>query len=135
MEISEGYCYDLCNIATDDILINNDKITDWEKAQEKCEETLMWLNRRVEDRIEAMKLQKCAASIYEVIQFISDEPMSRNLEKEKYDEVFSQGGIIIHTLEGDMKASFGDYIIIKGVNGEFYPCKPDIFEKTYEVVK
>lgn len=37
-EISEGYCYDLCNIATNDILINNDKITDWEKAQEKCKE-------------------------------------------------------------------------------------------------
>ena len=32
-----------------------------------------------------------------------------------------------------MKASVGDYII-KGVNGEFYPCKPDIFEKTYERV-
>ena len=30
-----------------------------------------------------------------------------------------------------MTASFGDYII-KGINGEFYPCKPDIFEKTYE---
>lgn len=40
----------------------------------------------------------------------------------------------IHTLEGDMDASVGDYII-KGVNGEFYPCKPDIFEKTYEVAK
>lgn len=38
----------------------------------------------------------------------------------------------IHTLEGDMKASRNDYII-KGVNGEFYPCKPDIFEKTYEI--
>ena len=35
--------------------------------------------------------------------------------------------MIIHTLEGDMKASVGDYIII-GVNGEQYPCKPDIFE-------
>lgn len=33
-----------------------------------------------------------------------------------------------------MKASFGDYII-KGVNGEFYPCKPDIFEKTYESIE
>ena len=32
-----------------------------------------------------------------------------------------------------MYAEIGDYII-KGVNGEFYPCKPDIFEKTYEVV-
>ena len=39
----------------------------------------------------------------------------------------------IETLEGIMKASVGDYII-KGVNGEFYPCKPDIFEKTYERV-
>lgn len=38
-------------------------------------------------------------------------------------------GII--TLEGTMWASVGDYII-KGVQGEFYPCKPDIFEQTYE---
>lgn len=37
----------------------------------------------------------------------------------------------IETLEGVMKANVGDYII-KGVNGEFYPCKPDIFEKTYD---
>lgn len=37
----------------------------------------------------------------------------------------------IETLEGTMNASVGDFII-KGVNGEFYPCKPDIFEKTYE---
>ena len=41
--------------------------------------------------------------------------------------------LIIPTLEGNMKADCGDYII-KGVNGEFYPCKPDIFEKTYEKV-
>ena len=40
----------------------------------------------------------------------------------------------IKTLEGDMIVSLGDYII-KGVNGEFYPCKPDIFEKTYEAVE
>lgn len=39
--------------------------------------------------------------------------------------------IIIQTLEGAMTASKGDYII-KGVKGEFYPCKPDIFEATYE---
>ena len=44
------------------------------------------------------------------------------------------GGIIIQTLEGRMVANTGDYII-KGVNGEFYPCKPDIFEKTYEKVE
>lgn len=40
-------------------------------------------------------------------------------------------GLIIKTLEGDMTASPGDWIIM-GVNGEFYPCKPDIFAKTYE---
>jgi hypothetical protein len=39
----------------------------------------------------------------------------------------------INTLEGVMTATIGDYII-KGVNGEFYPCKPDIFHKTYERV-
>jgi hypothetical protein len=42
--------------------------------------------------------------------------------------------LIVDTLEGTMKANIGDYII-KGVQGEFYPCKPDIFESTYEKVK
>lgn len=42
-----------------------------------------------------------------------------------------QGELIIRTLEGDHHASIGDYII-KGVQGELYPCKPDIFEQTYE---
>lgn len=40
-------------------------------------------------------------------------------------------GLIIETLEGDMIASPLDYII-KGIKGEFYPCKPDVFEQTYE---
>jgi hypothetical protein len=39
--------------------------------------------------------------------------------------------MLIPTMEGSMKAMPGDWII-KGVNGEFYPCKPDIFAKTYE---
>ena len=43
---------------------------------------------------------------------------------------FDASGLVIPTLEGDMEARWGDHII-KGVNGEFYPCKPDIFEKTY----
>lgn len=41
------------------------------------------------------------------------------------------GTFQIVTLEGEHKCSIGDYVI-KGVNGEFYPCKPDIFDKTYE---
>lgn len=40
-------------------------------------------------------------------------------------------GAVIKTLEGDMHAEDGDYII-RGVKGELYPCKPDIFEATYE---
>lgn len=39
----------------------------------------------------------------------------------------------IETLEGTMRGNYGDYII-KGVQGEIYPCKPDIFEATYEPV-
>lgn len=42
--------------------------------------------------------------------------------------------IEIDTLEGTMRADLGDFII-KGVQGEFYPCKPDIFKATYEIVE
>jgi len=42
--------------------------------------------------------------------------------------------LLIPTLEGDMKCSKGDYII-RGVKGEYYPCKPDIFEATYDTVE
>lgn len=49
-----------------------------------------------------------------------------------YDE-YHNPVIRIITLEGMMTAELGDYII-KGVNGEFYPVKPDIFEKTYEII-
>ena len=42
--------------------------------------------------------------------------------------------LVISTLEGDMKVTKGDYVI-KGINGEFYPCKPDIFKSTYNVIE
>ena len=44
------------------------------------------------------------------------------------------GDMYIETLEGDMKTDVGDYII-QGIKGELYPCKPDIFEQTYEAVE
>jgi hypothetical protein len=44
------------------------------------------------------------------------------------------GWVVIPTLEGEMVAKIGDFII-KGVQGEFYPCKPDIFAQTYEVAE
>lgn len=45
----------------------------------------------------------------------------------------ADGSFIIHTLEGEMTVSDGDYNI-RGVQGEFYPCKPNVFEQTYEEV-
>lgn len=48
--------------------------------------------------------------------------------------VDSPSELFIKTLEGNMRCNVGDYVI-KGVNGEFYPCKPDIFEQTYDEVK
>lgn len=64
--------------------------------------------------------------------------------KKSWDEIIAMGikwqpgemgsdTFYIQTLEGDMLARKGDYII-KGVKGEFYPCKPDIFEMTYDTI-
>lgn len=44
------------------------------------------------------------------------------------------GELVIATLEGPLHASPGDWII-KGIKGEFYPCKPDVFDATYELVE
>lgn len=50
-------------------------------------------------------------------------------------DMFTDSGVVfIRTLEGDHQCTPGDWII-KGVKGEFYPCKPDIFEATYEPVE
>ena len=73
----------------------------------------------------------------EVIEFITVNPDDYEFGKPLESGELMGGnskGIYISTLEGVMEAKIGDYII-KGVNGEFYPCKPDIFEKTYEVVE
>lgn len=58
--------------------------------------------------------------------------MNMGLTKWKPGEIGTQT-FYIETLEGDHLARKGDWII-KGVKGEFYPCKPDIFEQTYESV-
>ena len=86
--------------------------------------------------IEAIMLERNICSIQEVYTFMKWFTHTKfKMGKEKWDEhleeVMKSQGIIIPTLEGDMIAQWGDYII-KGVKGEFYPCKPDIFEMTYE---
>ena len=64
----------------------------------------------------------------ECYKFMSDEVLLFPQVLEEREK------IEIKTLEGTMTASRGDWII-KGVSGEFYPCKPDIFAKTYELVE
>ena len=59
------------------------------------------------------------------------ESLDRRALKDGHINVY---GCTVQTLEGKMHAKLGDYII-RGVNGEIYPCKPDIFTKTYEKVE
>lgn len=66
-------------------------------------------------------------------EFIN-EFISNNGDNFYIDHSKVKGGLVIKTLEGEHIASIGDYII-KGVKGEFYPCKPDIFADTYEPVE
>ncbi|HAU84045.1 MAG TPA: hypothetical protein DCW90_00490 [Lachnospiraceae bacterium] len=72
-------------------------------------------------------VQWTGENLADIEGFVRDNLEAYFLDELKYPILY------IKTLEGSMKASVGDYII-KGVNGEFYPCKPDIFEKTYEKV-
>ena len=72
--------------------------------------------------------------VIEAIQWDGNLETLNVFPKEDTEPVkLRDGDLYIQTLEGEMKASIGDFII-KGVQGEYYPCKPDIFEKTYEEV-
>lgn len=77
-------------------------------------------------------------NLLEVTRFMSGYfELERAIDRERFDDYISiveNDGLKINTLEGVMNANIGDYII-KGIQGEFYPCKPDIFEATYEIVK
>ena len=74
--------------------------------------------------------------VIEAIQWDGEDAtlneLGRFIGKTIHLDICSQ--FTIETLEGDMKASMFDYIV-KGIQGEFYPCKPDIFEATYELVE
>lgn len=72
--------------------------------------------------------------VIEAIKYVRDEDFIAEYEELTGSKPYMLGNkLTIGTLEGDMTASVGDYII-KGVQGEIYPCKPDIFEQTYEKV-
>lgn len=77
--------------------------------------------------IEAMVFEDTIDCLSELSDFMDNQEV-------KVSYVESEPKLLIETLEGTMSANEGDYII-KGISGEFYPCKPDIFHKTYEEVK
>lgn len=95
--------------------------------------------------IEARQFIGSSAEAMSVYQWVksstlgSFEPMWRIEGREPWPESGvsidpRDGRMIIATLEGGHWVDLGDWVI-RGVNGEFYPCKPDIFEKTYEPVE
>ncbi|MBY0523433.1 MAG: hypothetical protein K2R98_08535 [Gemmataceae bacterium] len=77
--------------------------------------------------IEAMRFDGTKESANYVLAWLGNSGAVAN----RVHRTKPERGIAIGTLEGAMHASPGDWII-KGVKGEFYPCKPDIFEATYE---
>ena len=76
--------------------------------------------------IEATQYQEGKTSIHDLKEDLSISNLNPLRLKDD--------GVFIETLEGLMKVSDGDYVI-KGVADELYPCKPDIFEATYELVE
>lgn len=65
-------------------------------------------------------VQWTGRNVVEIMRFVKNE-----------SAIITNGVLIIKTLEGDMVASTGDYII-RGLRGEYYPCKPDVFRAKYE---
>jgi len=79
-------------------------------------------------------IQWTGDNLEDIIKFTGLHHSALKWTWEEYQEVVRQEGLKIFTLEGSYMATIEDYII-KGIKGEFYPCKPDIFEETYDEVK
>lgn len=92
----------------------------------------MGLYRKKPVVVEAIQLNPEGKNISEVYDFFGITGKG-NFGETGFGIDPADGKFKITTLEGVMIADLSDYII-KGINGEFYPCKPDIFEKTYEKV-
>jgi len=78
-------------------------------------------------------IQWTGENLREIIDFTGLNASAKRFSWEEYESLVKKEGLKIFTLEGSHMASIGDYII-RGIAGEVYPCKPDIFEATYEVV-
>ena len=92
----------------------------------------MSINKYKKKPIIIEAVQWTGINLEEIESFVGDS-LDYNYKTHWDSSDLSNIEVKIKTLEGDHIVSIGDYII-KGVNGEFYPCKPDIFKKTYESV-
>ena len=81
------------------------------------------------DKTEAQRFTKKPVTI-EAIQWTGKNLREVIAFTNGHHAVMACDGLKIYTLEGEMLANVGDWII-RGVKGEYYPCKPDIFEATY----
>jgi hypothetical protein len=77
-------------------------------------------------------VQWCGNNLKEITTFLGYEPRSKT--DKYYRKLLLPEVLMIETLESPHEATEGDWVI-KGIKGEFYPCKPDIFEATYERVE
>lgn len=94
------------------------------------------MNKYIKKSVEIEAIQWNGNNLEEIMKFINSEfNYEKNTEyaTKKFSYSQTTNDLYINTLEGVMKATIGDYII-KGIKGEYYPCKPDIFELTYEKV-
>ena len=91
-------------------------------------------NRFTKKPVTIEAIQWTGENLREVITFTDGPPDTRTTHAgmawEAYTDLVARDGLKIYTLEGKMLANHGDWII-RGVKGEYYPCKPDIFEATY----
>jgi hypothetical protein len=87
------------------------------------------LYRKKPVEVEAMQFTEDAAA--RLVDWSGATPFPAGIDWATGESV--EGYLVIQTLEGPIRASLGDWII-RGIKGEFYPCKPDIFEATYEAV-
>jgi hypothetical protein len=80
-------------------------------------------------------VQWVGTNLKEVIDFTGlHESAAKRWTWEEYAQIVATEGLKIFTLSGPVILKTGDWVI-RGVNGEYYPCKPDIFEKTYDPVE
>lgn len=99
----------------------------------------MFVKNYVKKPVKIQAILFTKESIRETIEFLCDSIDNYNAcfetpYEDMIKEILTREYLLIGTLEGDMKANFGDYII-KGIEGEYYPCKAYIFNQMYEEVE